>query len=54
MNKRINKKLKLKPGFDILHVGHIEYFKKAKTYCDKLLVSVTKDKFVNKGLIDQH
>ena len=52
MNKRINKKIKLGLAhgvFDILHVGHIEYFKKAKTYCDKLMVSVTKDKFVNKG-----
>ena len=52
MNKRINKKIKLGLAhgvFDILHVGHIDYFKKAKTYCDKLMVSVTKDKFVNKG-----
>ena len=52
MNKRINKKFKIGLAhgvFDILHIGHIEYFKKAKTYCDKLLVSVTEDKFVNKG-----
>ena len=35
--------------FDILHIGHIEYFKKAKSICDKLIVSVTIDKFVNKG-----
>ncbi len=35
--------------FDILHIGHIEYFRKAKTLCNKLLVSVTEDKFVNKG-----
>ena len=35
--------------FDILHIGHIEYFKKAKSICDKLVVSVTIDKFVNKG-----
>ncbi len=52
MSKRINKKFKIGLAhgvFDILHVGHIEYFKKAKTYCDKLLVSVTEDKFVNKG-----
>jgi len=52
VNKRINKKFKIGLAhgvFDILHIGHIEYFKKAKTYCDKLLVSVTEDKFVNKG-----
>ena len=35
--------------FDILHIGHIKYFRKAKSICDKLIVSVTIDKFVNKG-----
>ncbi len=35
--------------FDILHIGHIDYLKKAKSICDKLIVSVTIDKFVNKG-----
>ena len=49
-----NKKKKFITGlahgvFDILHIGHVEYFKKAKSICDKLVVSVTVDKFVNKG-----
>ena len=51
-NKFKDKKIKigLTHGvFDILHVGHIEYFKAAKKICDKLIVSITTDKFVNKG-----
>ena len=35
--------------FDIIHVGHIEYFKEAKSMVNKLIVSVTSDKYVNKG-----
>ena len=35
--------------FDILHVGHKRYFESAKSFADILVVSVTGDKFVNKG-----
>jgi len=35
--------------FDVLHVGHINHFKEAKSLCDILVVSITADKFVNKG-----
>ena len=35
--------------FDVVHAGHIDYFKEAKTLGDILVVSVTSDKFVNKG-----
>ena len=35
--------------FDVIHVGHINYFKEAKSKVDKLIVSVTSDEFVNKG-----
>ena len=35
--------------FDLLHVGHINYFKASKRYGDVLVVSITGDKFVNKG-----
>ena len=35
--------------FDLLHVGHIDYFKAAKKYGNILVVSVTNDNFVNKG-----
>lgn len=35
--------------FDLLHVGHLYHFRKAKDLCDFLVVSVTADNFVNKG-----
>ena len=35
--------------FDLLHVGHINYFQSAKKLGDILVVSTTDDKFVNKG-----
>ena len=35
--------------FDLLHPGHIRHFKKAKAKGGKLIVTVTPDKFVNKG-----
>ena len=49
-SKFIGKKIVLCHGvFDLLHVGHINYFKSSKVYGDILVVSVTNDKFVNKG-----
>ena len=49
-NKFIKKKIVLCHGvFDLLHVGHISYFKSAKKYGNILIVSITNDKFVNKG-----
>ena len=48
--KRKGKKIVCCHGvFDLLHVGHINYFKSSKVYGDILVVSVTSDKFVNKG-----
>ena len=35
--------------FDLLHVGHIKHLQKAKQLGDKLIVTITSDKFVNKG-----
>lgn len=35
--------------FDLLHPGHIRHFKSAKSQGDKLVVSITPDRFVNKG-----
>ncbi len=50
MSKKNKFKLGLVHGvFDVLHVGHIEHFKEAKKLCEKLIVSVTSDRFVNKG-----
>ena len=35
--------------FDLLHIGHIRHFHKAKSLGDILIVTVTPDKYVNKG-----
>jgi rfaE bifunctional protein nucleotidyltransferase chain/domain len=35
--------------FDLLHPGHIRHFKAAKNRGDKLIVTITPDRFVNKG-----
>jgi len=35
--------------FDLLHIGHIRYFKQASRLGDILIITVTSDKFVNKG-----
>ncbi|HIJ98749.1 TPA: adenylyltransferase/cytidyltransferase family protein, partial [archaeon] len=35
--------------FDLLHVGHIRHFKAARKFGDVLIVTVTPDKYVNKG-----
>ncbi len=48
--KKFKKKIVLCHGvFDLVHIGHIEHFQEAKNYADILIVSVTSDKFVNKG-----
>ena len=35
--------------FDLLHPGHIHHFREAKAQGDTLVVSITPDRFVNKG-----
>lgn len=35
--------------FDLLHPGHVMHFKAARKYGDVLIVTITEDKFVNKG-----
>ena len=45
-----NKKISLVHGvFDIFHIGHKRHFEVAKSLSDILVVSLTTDKFVNKG-----
>lgn len=46
-----NKKKVLCHGvFDMVHLGHIKYFNAAKNHGDILIVSLTIDKLVNKGI----
>ena len=51
LNKiRLKKNIVLCHGvFDLLHLGHIKHFKSAKKYGDHLVVSITANKFINKG-----
>lgn len=35
--------------FDIIHAGHLAYFKAAKAFGKRLVVSITTDQYVNKG-----
>ena len=35
--------------FDLLHIGHIKYFQEAKSFGDILIVTITPDRYVNKG-----
>lgn len=45
-----NKKIGLCHGvFDVVHYGHFTHLQECKENCDILFVSVTADKFVNKG-----
>lgn len=35
--------------FDIVHVGHLRHFESARLQADALIVTITPDRFVNKG-----
>ena len=35
--------------FDVLHYGHVRHLRAARAMCDELVVSLTADRFVNKG-----
>ena len=49
-HKAKKKKITLCHGvFDLLHLGHIKHFREAKNLGDILVVTVTSDKYVNKG-----
>lgn len=49
--KKKNKKVVLCHGvFDLMHSGHINHFNEAKNYGDILIVSLTKDEFIKKGV----
>ncbi|MDC3083007.1 PfkB family carbohydrate kinase [Pelagibacteraceae bacterium] len=49
-NRFYKKKIILCHGvFDLLHIGHIKHFEEAKKLGDILVVTITPDKYVNKG-----
>ncbi|MDA7453891.1 PfkB family carbohydrate kinase [Candidatus Pelagibacter ubique] len=51
LKKNKKKRIVLCHGvFDVVHYGHILHFKTAKELGDVLIVSITKDKFIKKGL----
>ena len=48
---RKNKNVVLCHGcFDLLHIGHIRHFRQAKKFGDILVVTITPDRYVDKGL----
>ena len=48
--KKLKKRIVLAHGtFDVLHVGHVKHLKYGKKFGDKLIVTITADKFVKKG-----
>lgn len=49
LKKKKNKIVLCHGVFDIIHPGHLEYFKYAKKFGQTLVVSVTTDRFVDKG-----
>ena len=49
--RKDGKRLTLVHGvFDLIHVGHVRHLKEASKIGDYLIVSVTTDKYVNKGI----
>lgn len=36
--------------FDLLHIGHVRHFQQAKAFGDVLIVTITPDEYVNKGV----
>ncbi|MCG2726721.1 MAG: adenylyltransferase/cytidyltransferase family protein [Elusimicrobia bacterium] len=48
--KKKRKRVALCHGcFDLMHPGHIKHLQSAKKKCDILVVTITPDKYVNKG-----
>ena len=55
LKKKNLKKLIMCHGvFDVVHPGHVRHLVYAKSRADLLLVSITSDKFINKGIYRPH
>jgi len=54
-NKKLNKKSVMCHGvFDVVHPGHIRHLAYAKSIADVLIVSITEDKAIKKGIDRPH
>ena len=54
LKKKKNKKILCHGNFDVVHPGHIRHLLYAKSKADVLIVSITADKFIKKGLYRPH
>jgi rfaE bifunctional protein kinase chain/domain/rfaE bifunctional protein nucleotidyltransferase chain/domain len=54
LKKRKDKKILCHGNFDVVHPGHIRHLLYAKSKADVLIVSITADKFIKKGLYRPH
>ena len=54
INRKNNKIILCHGNFDVVHPGHIRHLAYAKSKADILLVSITKDKFISKGVYRPH
>ena len=52
--RKKNKKILCHGNFDVVHPGHIRHLLYAKSKADILIVSITADKFIKKGLYRPH
>ena len=50
LKKKKNKIILCHGVFDLMHLGHLKHFQKAKLLGDKLVVTVTPAKYINKGI----
>ena len=50
LKKRGHKVVMCHGVFDLIHIGHLSHFNEAKKLGDILIISVTSDKFINKGI----
>ena len=54
LKKKTNKKILCHGNFDVVHPGHIRHLLYAKSKADILVVSITPDKFIKKGIYRPH
>ena len=48
--KKLKKIVLCHGAFDLIHPGHLDHFEKAKKLGDILVVTITSDRFIKKGI----